>query len=216
MEIPALNLFDSCISVLCTCLKVEDVNGWYTSQNKQLCRKRHITEFDLPSNHCDCLNLYFDTKLKQSTYIIQWNFLYFKSYLSQVLYAELKLPPNGDPRQVNTTFRKTLGARGRLKLPKHFSTSKDALEKLKPFHQLPAIILEWRRITAAITKVNLRLKEFFQTNFNFKGPFCDPQPYPPNLLSYLHIYMYTDVRHSDHSWCVYVCIYSMYVGGVCG
>ncbi|XP_072036827.1 DNA polymerase theta-like isoform X3 [Amphiura filiformis] len=79
--------------------------------------------------------------------------------IAQVLYAELKLPPNGDPKQANATFRKTLGTRGRLKLPKHFSTSKDALEKLKPFHQLPGVILEWRRISAAVTKTVFPLQK---------------------------------------------------------
>lgn len=40
-------------------------------------------------------------------------------------------------------------------LPKStlFLFHQDVLEKLKPFHQLPGIILEWRRITNALTKV---------------------------------------------------------------
>ena len=74
----------------------------------------------------------------------------------QVLYIELKLPPNGDPSLASgaTALRKTLGARGgRPRLPKHFSTCKDSLERLRPFHPLPGLVLEWRRITAAVTKV---------------------------------------------------------------
>jgi len=34
-----------------------------------------------------------------------------------------------------------------------WSTAKDILEKLRPLHPLPGIILEWRRLTAALTKV---------------------------------------------------------------
>ena len=74
----------------------------------------------------------------------------------KVLYMELRLPPSRDP--VNPTAGcKTLGParRGRggrgKRLP--FSTSKDILEKLRPLHPLPAIILEWRRLTQALTKV---------------------------------------------------------------
>lgn len=34
-----------------------------------------------------------------------------------------------------------------------FSSHKDVLEKLKTLHPLPGLILEWRRINNAITKV---------------------------------------------------------------
>ena len=34
-----------------------------------------------------------------------------------------------------------------------WSTAKDVLEKLRPLHPLPGIILEWRRLTAALAKV---------------------------------------------------------------
>jgi len=34
-----------------------------------------------------------------------------------------------------------------------WSTSKDVLEKLRAHHPLPGVILEWRRLTAALTKV---------------------------------------------------------------
>ncbi|XP_038044107.1 DNA polymerase theta-like [Patiria miniata] len=75
--------------------------------------------------------------------------------IAQVLYVELRLPPNGDPSLTTTApLRKTLGGRGgRARLPKHFSTCKNSLEKLRPFHPLPGVVLEWRRITAAVTKV---------------------------------------------------------------
>nr|XP_054753461.1 DNA polymerase theta-like [Lytechinus pictus] len=82
--------------------------------------------------------------------------------VAQVLYTELKLPPNGDPSSISITAapaRRTLGARGRPRLAKHFSTSKEALEKLKPLHPLPAIILEFRRISAAVAKVVFPLQK---------------------------------------------------------
>ena len=44
------------------------------------------------------------------------------------------------------------GKRGR-KLIKHTSTNKEVLERLKPLHPLPGVILEWRRINCALTKV---------------------------------------------------------------
>ncbi|XP_041351343.1 DNA polymerase theta-like [Gigantopelta aegis] len=77
--------------------------------------------------------------------------------VSQVLYTELQLPINGDPKAVPPLLR-TLGPnrRGvgsnRGKQKTSLSTSKDVLEKLKLFHPLPGVILEWRRITNALTK----------------------------------------------------------------
>ncbi|XP_036600001.1 DNA polymerase theta [Trichosurus vulpecula] len=75
--------------------------------------------------------------------------------IAEVLFLELKLPPNGV--QGN---KKTLGSTRRMitngrstKIGKQFSTSKDVLNKLKTLHPLPGLILEWRRITNAITKV---------------------------------------------------------------
>ena len=73
--------------------------------------------------------------------------------VAQVLYIELKLPPDGDPtksrdsRPKGNTNRNT---RGKLK---HLSTAKGILEKLKNLHPLPMLILEWRRINSALTKV---------------------------------------------------------------
>ncbi|XP_059247024.1 DNA polymerase theta [Mustela nigripes] len=78
--------------------------------------------------------------------------------IAEVLFLELKLPPNGEIK--NQSSKKTLGSTRRgndngrkLKLGKQFSTSKDVLNKLKELHPLPGLILEWRRITNAITKV---------------------------------------------------------------
>ncbi|XP_056266313.1 DNA polymerase theta isoform X3 [Pseudoliparis swirei] len=76
--------------------------------------------------------------------------------IAQVLFLELHLPPNGDVGGAKS--KKTLGysrrgAAGRVRLGKQFSTTKDVLEKLRPLHLLPGVILEWRRITNALTKV---------------------------------------------------------------
>uniref|UniRef100_A0A3P8TUU5 DNA polymerase theta n=1 Tax=Amphiprion percula TaxID=161767 RepID=A0A3P8TUU5_AMPPE len=75
--------------------------------------------------------------------------------VAQVLFLELHLPPNGDVSASKS--KKTLGytrrGGGRIRLGKQFSTTKDVLEKLRPLHPLPGVILEWRRITNALTKV---------------------------------------------------------------
>ncbi|XP_023930117.1 DNA polymerase theta [Lingula anatina] len=78
--------------------------------------------------------------------------------VAQVLFVELKLPPNGDLSAQKSSV-KTLGparrggaGRGRQQR-QQYSTAKDVLEKLQQLHPLPGLILEWRRITNAITKV---------------------------------------------------------------
>ncbi|XP_052244253.1 DNA polymerase theta-like [Dreissena polymorpha] len=72
--------------------------------------------------------------------------------VSQVLFIELRLPPNGDPSSV----QKPLGAPGRRggggTSRTQYSTSKEVLERLRKLHPLPGVILEWRRITNALTK----------------------------------------------------------------
>ncbi|KAL1787706.1 DNA polymerase theta isoform X1 [Sigmodon hispidus] len=78
--------------------------------------------------------------------------------IAQVLFLELKLPPNGEMKIQGS--KKTLGStrRGKesvqsMRLGRRFSTSKEVLNKLKALHPLPGLILEWRRISNAITKV---------------------------------------------------------------
>nr|XP_045004351.1 DNA polymerase theta [Jaculus jaculus] len=78
--------------------------------------------------------------------------------IAQVLFLELKLPPNGEMKMQGS--KKTLGSTRRgndsgckPRLGRRFSTSKDVLNKLKALHPLPDLILEWRRISNAITKV---------------------------------------------------------------
>lgn len=72
---------------------------------------------------------------------------------------ELKLPVDGKPDEYGPTQakRRTLGTsrrapRGRKPF-KHMSTNKEVLERLKCFHPLPGVILEWRRVNCALTKV---------------------------------------------------------------
>ncbi|XP_036907433.1 DNA polymerase theta isoform X2 [Sturnira hondurensis] len=78
--------------------------------------------------------------------------------IAEVLFLELKLPPSGEIK--NQGGKKIWGSTRRrndngrkLRLGKLFSTSKDVLSKLRALHPLPGLILEWRRITHAITKV---------------------------------------------------------------
>ncbi|KAK1887128.1 DNA polymerase theta [Dissostichus eleginoides] len=87
--------------------------------------------------------------------------------IAQVLFLELHLPPNGDVG--GSKSKKTLGytrrGGGRVRLGKQFSTTKDVLEKLRPLHPLPGVILEWRRITNALTKVVFPLQREKQVSF---------------------------------------------------
>ncbi|XP_061494347.1 DNA polymerase theta isoform X2 [Rhineura floridana] len=78
--------------------------------------------------------------------------------IAEVLFLEQKLPLNGEAK--GQKGKKTLGytARttgngNRVRLGKQFSTTKEGLEKLKALHPLPGLILEWRKITNAMTKV---------------------------------------------------------------
>ena len=68
-----------------------------------------------------------------------------------MLYVELRLPPSGDPNVPVPPSKNGAVTRGRSK--KIYSTAKDVLEKLKELHPLPRLILEWRRITNALSKV---------------------------------------------------------------
>ncbi|XP_062603316.1 DNA polymerase theta-like [Saccostrea cucullata] len=72
-----------------------------------------------------------------------------------------QLPINGDSSSLGQPTRPNrrapTGRRGRQKT--QFSTSKDVLEKLRPYHPLPGILLEWRRISGALTKVVFALQK---------------------------------------------------------
>ena len=75
--------------------------------------------------------------------------------VSHVLFLELKLPPDGNTDSSSPgkpgCVKPTRG--GKRRKVKYFSTSKDVLEKLLPLHPLPRVVLEWRRVNSALTKV---------------------------------------------------------------
>jgi DNA polymerase theta len=78
------------------------------------------------------------------------------------LFIELQLPPNGDPTSTpgpRSLAPKRGGAPRRGRGKPQYSTSKDILEKLKKLHPLPGVILEWRRITNALTKTVFPLQK---------------------------------------------------------
>lgn len=52
-----------------------------------------------------------------------------------------------------------MGARKSGRGQSQLSTAKDTLEKLKAFHALPGLLLEWRRISSALTKVVFPLQK---------------------------------------------------------
>ncbi|XP_055889745.1 DNA polymerase theta-like [Biomphalaria glabrata] len=66
--------------------------------------------------------------------------------VAKVLYIELRLPVNGEPVKANSRLA---SARGRSPVR---STSKETLEKLEHLHPLPSIVLEWRRLSSALSK----------------------------------------------------------------
>lgn len=70
--------------------------------------------------------------------------------VASVLFLELKLPSGSDSskqRTLGTTTRRVTRKR-----VQHLSTAKDVLEKIQPLHPLPGIVLEWRRISATMSK----------------------------------------------------------------
>ncbi|XP_046392889.1 DNA polymerase theta [Ischnura elegans] len=72
--------------------------------------------------------------------------------VGKVLYQELKLPWK-DPK-VSSSF----------KGKKKWSTSKETLERLTSVHQLPKIIIEWRKMSSILSKTVLPLLRFCQRN----------------------------------------------------
>ena len=69
--------------------------------------------------------------------------------ISVVLFNELKLPSF----QNDKCASKFLGGKRSTKRVQHLSTSKDILEKIKPFHPLPGVVLEWRRVSSTVSRV---------------------------------------------------------------
>ena len=76
--------------------------------------------------------------------------------IAQVLFVELKLPCGSETssaRQSKTLGPNTRRGGGGRKKIQHLSTAKDVLEKIRPLHPLPGIVLEWRRISSTLTKM---------------------------------------------------------------
>ena len=70
--------------------------------------------------------------------------------ICQILYRELRLPMNGtkdDPETKSTCSR---NQRIVLRNAVRPASSKEILLKLKNYHELPSVIIEWRKINAAI------------------------------------------------------------------
>ena len=70
--------------------------------------------------------------------------------MCQILYRELRLPMNGtkdDPETKSTCSR---NQRIVLRNAVRPASSKEILLKLKNYHELPSVIIEWRKINAAI------------------------------------------------------------------
>lgn len=90
--------------------------------------------------------------------------------VGRVLFVHLALPCNGNTESSRTT-------RNKAKTKQHFRTSKDVLEKLVKYHRLPKLILEWRRINSALTKVvyPMQRKKCYVQPFSMHRIFCESQ-----------------------------------------
>ncbi|KAL0994987.1 hypothetical protein UPYG_G00130300 [Umbra pygmaea] len=130
------------------CLALLELNGLGFSW-KECERQKHVMQAKLSALESQAYSLAGHSFSLTST-----------DDVAQVLFLELRLPPDGDVNGGRS--KKTLGYRrgaGRPRLGKHFRTTKDILEKLRPLHPLPGVILEWRRITNAMTKVVFPLQK---------------------------------------------------------
>ncbi len=70
--------------------------------------------------------------------------------VASVLFLELKLPSGVDPAKQWTLGTAT--RRVTRKRVQHLSTAKDVLEKIRRLHPMPGVVLEWRRISSAMSK----------------------------------------------------------------
>ena len=73
--------------------------------------------------------------------------------VSSVLFHELKLPSSSDAASKQRNFRARASRKASKKVIQHLSTVKDVLEKIRPLHPMPGLVLEWRRISATLTKM---------------------------------------------------------------
>ena len=70
--------------------------------------------------------------------------------ICQILYRELRLPMNGKKDDTETKYNGSRMQRIGLRNAVRPSSSKEILLKLKSYHELPSVIIEWRKINAAI------------------------------------------------------------------
>lgn len=115
--------------------------------------KMELNGIGFSKEECDSLKQILQLRLseleKEAYSLAQRSFsLTSPEDVAQVLFLELKLPSSSESKQ-----QKSLGPnrRGRRRI-QHLSTAKDVLEKLKPVHPLPGVILEWRRVSSTVTK----------------------------------------------------------------
>ncbi|PIK33249.1 hypothetical protein BSL78_29937 [Apostichopus japonicus] len=128
-----------------------------------------LNGFGFNPDECETQKVFMQSKLsalEEQAYLLAGRSFSLTSPedIAQVLFMELKLPPNGDvigcnQGRVTMPPRKTLGGRGRGRLPKQFSTSKESLEKIKHLHPLPGLISEWRKMSMSLTKVVFPLQK---------------------------------------------------------
>lgn len=83
----------------------------------------------------------------------------------QILYQDLKLPLNGDPSlgQMRSIRSTTNRLRNFKAAP---SCGKDILIKLKAYHDLPNVIMEWRKLNMTLTKVGKPFSNSFSLRFS--------------------------------------------------
>ncbi|XP_048577953.1 DNA polymerase theta isoform X3 [Nematostella vectensis] len=127
--------------------------------------RMELNGFGFSEAECDRLKAILQAKLRtleQEAYRLANHSFSLTSPddVARVLFLELRLPVDGKPDETAAPARRTLGssrrgasAAGRRKTVKHISTNKEVLERLKSLHPLPRIILEWRRVNCALTKV---------------------------------------------------------------
>merc|ERR550519_353478 len=66
--------------------------------------------------------------------------------INQILYKDLRLPVNGDPKLKLSSVH---GGKNGIK----FSSGKEILQKLGELHEFPRLVLEHRRLSSAVSKV---------------------------------------------------------------
>ncbi|KAK3748922.1 hypothetical protein QZH41_019878, partial [Actinostola sp. cb2023] len=140
-------------------------------------------------DECERLKLILQTKLRsleETAYKLANHSFSLTSPddVATVLFMELRLPVDGKLEENNATKRRTLGStrrvpaakRGRKQL-NHLSTNKEILERLKTFHPLPGVVLEWRRVNCALTKVvyPVQRQNMFNPRVNMKRIYTTSQ-----------------------------------------